>query len=1010
MDVFGNPKTGAAAEITDELQTEITQDAVDAVLPIISATYLPLVGGTLTGDLCMTALSSIKTNTLKAPILNDPVNVSGTGGLSADQISTTTTNTVNLNPQVGTEIIVGGDLKLGAFGAVLTNTLTAPILNDPVNVSGTGGLSADQISTTTTNTVNLNPQVGTEIDVGGDLDMQTNNLLNVSNINGVVPPAGETLRTDGSNNMTGTLTTNGNLTSSTADIDCSDKNILTTGDIRLSGFGQVEVTGPTGNKGEMIQDGSIGSFNTLENSSSTLQPFGQVEQTRNAAPSGSAYIEHNIKRRRVGNVTNGEIIFRKYTEGFDTQNPIVPSLLTESIVADGNWGVGATPLKQHFVFNDQGSTKIPFSMHSSGEVRFDEVKLLTAIPAILVGDDIDMQNNDLQNVALLNGVAPPGGETLRTDGSNQMTGGLTTNGTITSSTAHVDFNDKNIRTTTGAITSGTGQPSTISLRPAGDIEQTLTTSANLPIDRLAKKTKSVAAVFDETMSRTFHRMHDLLNPVTPGQVIENIRADGLWSAGNTPTVRYIEHDDQGTIKVPFSSHSSGEFRMNEFATLREAVLKQSLTTPLAQGREFDFGYLETKWTDTPAPDGVFPPSGWGAPWTATASSADLSADRAFNGNLLYNNGWTTDNIGDHAYTFSSGIYDGIITTATTGSGTLAGEWLQMRALGMPMTAKRYRIYVVTSNPDNMPMEWHLLGSTDGTTWTSVDYQNFGGVNILNHVPGGAPGWMDFEIPTINRFTGATYHRLVVLRVGFQPSNLRCYVQEMQLIDDAECSGGVSCVHADSDMQIDHSATIDHNLDVKGTAVLSNVMAGNIQSNAYYLNFGNGIDINLYRAFQELSINPPAAPATYYTMVNTTAGEYRGQLSVPSNTIRPGTLFKMKASGIFSTNDQNDEMGLRVLVGGVGITLTYTGTSIKTAESGFSVEVNAVVTGFDVSGNILIDASGTFQAASATPGILGFQDIFGTAVSPTGVWDMDVKFQTVTSRFITVRSMELIVNY
>jgi hypothetical protein len=79
-----------------------------------------------------------------------------------------------------------------------------------------------------------------------------------------------------------------------------------------------------------------------------------------------------------------------------------------------------------------------------------------------------------------------------------------------------------------------------------------------------------------------------------------------------------------------------------------------------------------------------------------------------------------DKLAATTWSSDSGVYNGSGYTGTASLGGVSGEWLQV-ALGSAAVAQHYSVCGPASN--QFPKAWTLLGSNDGTSWTTLDVQD-----------------------------------------------------------------------------------------------------------------------------------------------------------------------------------------------------------------------------------------------------------------------------------------------
>eukprot|EP01039_Chlorochromonas_danica_P021280 gene21280-26188_t len=145
-------------------------------------------------------------------------------------------------------------------------------------------------------------------------------------------------------------------------------------------------------------------------------------------------------------------------------------------------------------------------------------------------------------------------------------------------------------------------------------------------------------------------------------------------------------------------------------------------------------------------------------YTASASSlystTDYTAYKAFDGDgASFFHGATS------SYDGETGSYSGSITT-TIGGSTVGGDYLQ---LDLPEVAVIHTVTIMPRSGDSYylqrsPRRWSLVGSYDGTSWTTIHNEN--------------SSWTAYESRSFD-FSDNTiayqYYRLVVMQVGYLDS-------------------------------------------------------------------------------------------------------------------------------------------------------------------------------------------------------------------------------------------------
>jgi hypothetical protein len=160
----------------------------------------------------------------------------------------------------------------------------------------------------------------------------------------------------------------------------------------------------------------------------------------------------------------------------------------------------------------------------------------------------------------------------------------------------------------------------------------------------------------------------------------------------------------------------------------------------------------------------------GGTWTASSSQTPASnlADQSFSTK------WSSATASYDA----SGFYVGATATTYGGSLTASGEWVQVE-LASPAICANY--YVAFSSTDNVPYSFRLLGSSDGSTWTSLD--------AFSHSVWSVKPAKKYVLPlATDNSTAYLYYRLVFTRSFGEDS---VSVSEIQLFSP---SSGVMPTH------------------------------------------------------------------------------------------------------------------------------------------------------------------------------------------------------------------------
>jgi hypothetical protein len=163
--------------------------------------------------------------------------------------------------------------------------------------------------------------------------------------------------------------------------------------------------------------------------------------------------------------------------------------------------------------------------------------------------------------------------------------------------------------------------------------------------------------------------------------------------------------------------------------------------------------------------GVYPLSAMtsnsSGPHVASASStnpSDWPAWKAFN-KVIGGEGWHSID----AYSSSTGNYSGSTSTTYNGSSTVSGEWIQLQFTTGAIATNKIEIAPRTNYLSRCAGDGILLGSNDGSTWTSI--HSFSGQTYTN----GQYNSIAFTTSSVY-----TYLRLVVTKLsgtGHQPLNI-----------------------------------------------------------------------------------------------------------------------------------------------------------------------------------------------------------------------------------------------
>jgi len=172
--------------------------------------------------------------------------------------------------------------------------------------------------------------------------------------------------------------------------------------------------------------------------------------------------------------------------------------------------------------------------------------------------------------------------------------------------------------------------------------------------------------------------------------------------------------------------------------------------------------------------------------TANSSSGCISSSssnisgwetwKAFN-HTINNEGWHSNGA---TYNSSNGNFSGSVSTTYDGSSTVSGEWIQIQ---LPSSISIVGINIAPRTPpsnagqyeDRCPGDGRILGSNDGSTWTSIttfNSQTYTGGSYTNI--------------TFAASSSYTYFRLVVTKLSGNDTTVQCgeiqYVAQGSLVD------------------------------------------------------------------------------------------------------------------------------------------------------------------------------------------------------------------------------------
>ena len=93
-------------------------------------------------------------------------------------------------------------------------------------------------------------------------------------------------------------------------------------------------------------------------------------------------------------------------------------------------------------------------------------------------------------------------------------------------------------------------------------------------------------------------------------------------------------------------------------------------------------------------------------------AVDLEAYRAFDSNA-------STFAHTLVYYGNSGVYTGPNTTSVINTGSISGEWIQIK-LPYSLSLSGYRILPRSGSPGQFQNSWYMVGSNNGTTWYAID--------------------------------------------------------------------------------------------------------------------------------------------------------------------------------------------------------------------------------------------------------------------------------------------------
>jgi len=210
--------------------------------------------------------------------------------------------------------------------------------------------------------------------------------------------------------------------------------------------------------------------------------------------------------------------------------------------------------------------------------------------------------------------------------------------------------------------------------------------------------------------------------------------------------------------------------------------------------------------------GVYPlvamTSNSSSPHVASASSensVDWQAWKAFN-KVTGDDGWQTVS----AYNSSDGSYSGSTSTTYDGSSTVNGEWIQLQ-FTTGILLSELEIAPRTGYLSSCASDGILLGSNDGSTWTSI--RSFSGIPTSSYNAG------DYVSFTAAASSVYTYFRLVVTKLT-GTGNTTLNIGEIRY---TEYTAYENYVYYTGNVAIGTSSTASYTLDVTGDINFTDIL-------------------------------------------------------------------------------------------------------------------------------------------------------------------------------------------
>jgi hypothetical protein len=331
------------------------------------------------------------------------------------------------------------------------------------------------------------------------------------------------------------------------------------------------------------------------------------------------------------------------------------------------------------------------------------------------------------------------------------------------------------------------------------VDASSTTTHIVKISKLNLSYISDTASISESPSYYHTVLKDCIPSTAYGQIYP-ITVEGNSSAAPTPTSTGYSHplpndvtgnwyvqSDAGILQFFDENAILPSTSINLFNTGLDPNGVELFNTAKGPGITF-YKYIGTKGITSSSGSGTgqytnfsnsnieafeFPPSAMTSDTTVLSDGTYVSstssvfsinyAYKAFDKNTTSTN-WH-GNASPATYSGTNNTYSGTVTTSNIdGSGTYSGEWLQLQ-LPTSIILSKYCIYNRYDNAVNTPLVYKLLGSSNNSSWTTLDYQenNYFGLNQ----PGGTfTNLNTYKTYYITNNTKAyNYYRLVTSQVN-----------------------------------------------------------------------------------------------------------------------------------------------------------------------------------------------------------------------------------------------------